>query len=302
MNAIADRVPTLLGGSADLAPSTKTLLRDAGDFGPGAYAGRNFHFGVREHAMGSVANGIALHGGAIPYTATFLLFSDYMRPAIRLGALMGQRVVYVFTHDSVGLGQDGPTHQPIEQLLGLRAIPNLEVIRPADATETAEAWKVALCRRNGPTALALSRQNLPVLDRSTLAPASGVQKGGYVLWDADANPAVILLASGSEVVIALDAGKLLQEQGIPARVVSLPAWGLFDAQPEEYRQRVLPSEIKARVSIEASSPLGWERYVGLEGKAIGVPHFGASAPGEVLYEKFRLTPQRVAEEALALLS
>ena len=302
MNAIAANVPTLLGGSADLAPSTKTLLRDAGDFGPGAYAGRNFHFGVREHAMGSVANGIALHGGAIPYTATFLLFSDYMRPAIRLGALMGQRVVYVFTHDSVGLGQDGPTHQPIEQLLGLRAIPNLEVIRPADATETAEAWKVALCRQNGPTALALSRQNLPVLDRSTLAPASGVQKGGYVLWEADANPAVILLASGSEVVIALDAGKLLEEQGIPARVVSLPAWGLFDAQPEEYRQRVLPPEIKARVSIEASSPMGWERYVGLEGKAIGVPHFGASAPGEVLYEKFRLTPQRVVEEALSLLS
>ncbi len=300
MNAIAERVPTLLGGSADLAPSTKTLLRDVADFGPQQYGGRNFHFGVREHAMGSVANGMALHGGTIPYTATFLLFSDYMRPAMRLGALMGQRVVYVFTHDSVGLGQDGPTHQPIEQLLGLRAIPNLEVIRPADATETAEAWKVALCRRDGPTALALSRQNLPVLDRSALAPASGVQRGGYTLWEAGPSPEVIILATGSEVAIALEGGKLLQERGITARVVSLPAWGLFDSQPQEYRDSVLPPEVKARVSIEASSPLGWERYVGLEGKAIGVPHFGASAPGEVLYEKFGLTAERVVEVAVSL--
>ena len=301
MNAITKRLPTLIGGSADLAPSTKTLLLDRGHFGPGAYSGHNFHFGVREHAMGAVANGMALHGGVIPFTATFLIFSDYMRPAMRLGALMGQRVVYVFTHDSVALGQDGPTHQPIEQLLGLRAIPNLEVIRPADATETAEAWKVALGRRHGPTALALSRQNLPVLDRSALAPAEGVQRGGYVLWEADPSPQVIVIASGSEVPIALEGGRMLKEQGISARVVSIPAWGLFDAQPESYRKSVLPPEIRARVSIEASSPMGWERYVGLEGTAIGVPHFGASAPGDVLYEKFGLTAERVVQEAKQLL-
>ncbi len=301
MNAITKQLPTLIGGSADLAPSTKTLLTDRGHFGPGQYSGHNFHFGVREHAMGAVANGMALHGGVIPFTATFLIFSDYMRPAIRLGALMGQRVVYVFTHDSVGLGQDGPTHQPIEQLLGLRAIPNLEIIRPADATETAEAWKVALGRRNGPTALALSRQNLPVLDRSALAPAAGVQRGAYVLWESNPSPDVIVIASGSEVPIALEGGRMLQEQGISARVVSMPAWGLFDAQPETYRNEVLPPEIKARVSIEASSPMGWERYVGLEGTAIGIPHFGASAAGEVLYEKFGLTAERVAQEAKRLL-
>ena len=300
MNAISERVPTLLGGSADLAPSTKTLLRDEGHFGSDNYSGRNLHFGVREHAMGSVANGMALHGGVIPYTATFLIFSDYMRPAIRLAALMGLRVVYVFTHDSVALGQDGPTHQPIEQLLGLRAIPNLAVLRPADATETAEAWKVALERRQGPTILVLSRQNLPVLDRETLAPAEGVQQGGYTLWQATDSPSVILIATGSEVPIALEGGKLLQEKSISARVVSMPSWELFDAQPEDYRNSVLPLEVKARVSIEASTPLGWERYVGLEGTAIGVPHFGASAPAEVLYEKFGLTPERVADEAMRL--
>lgn len=300
MNAIAERVTTLVGGSADLAPSTKTLLKDRGDFGSDDYSGRNFHFGVREHAMGSIANGMALHGGVIPYTATFLIFSDYMRPAIRLGALMGLRVVYVFTHDSVALGQDGPTHQPIEQLLALRAIPNLVVLRPADATETAEAWKVALERRQGPTVLALSRQNLPVLERTILAPSEGVQRGGYTLWQATDSPSVILIATGSEVPLALEGGKLLEEQGISARVVSMPSWELFDAQPEDYRNSVLPPGTKARVSIEASTPLGWERYVGLEGTAIGVPHFGASAPAEVLYEKFGLTPERVVEEATRL--
>ena len=300
MNAIAERVPTLLGGSADLAPSTKTLLRDRGDYGKGDYAANNFHFGIREHAMGSIANGMALHGGTIPYTATFLIFSDYMRPAIRLGALMGLRVVYVFTHDSVGLGQDGPTHQPIEQLMGLRAVPNLVVLRPADATETAEAWKVALGRRNGPTVLSLTRQNLPVLDRSVLAPAQGVQRGGYTLWESAESPDVIILATGSEVPIALKGGKLLHKQGVAARVISMPSWELFDAQPEDYRNSVLPPEITARVSIEASSPLGWEHYVGTQGVAIGLPHFGASAPGEVLYEKYDLTPERVVKEACRL--
>jgi transketolase len=225
-----------------------------------------------------------------------------MHPAIRLGALMEQRVVYIFTHDSIGLGQDGPTHQPIEQLLGLRAVPNLVVLRPADATETVEAWKIALERRHGPTALALSRQNLPVLDRSALAPAEGVQRGGYILWEAPGGLDVILIATGSEVHTVLEAGQSLQEKGVSARVVSLPSWELFDAQPVEYRNSVLPRQVKARVSLEAATPLGWEKYVGMDGAAIGLPHFGASAPAEVLYEKFGLTPQRVMEEALRLKS
>jgi transketolase len=301
MNVIVNRVHAFMGGSADLAPSTKTLLKDHGNYGFEEYCGHNFHFGVREHAMGAIANGIALHGGAIPYTATFLIFSDYMRPAIRLGALMGLRVIYIFTHDSIGLGQDGPTHQPIEQLLALRAIPNLVVLRPADATETVEAWKIALERRHGPTALALSRQNLPVLDRSTLAPAEGVQRGGYILWEASTVPQVILIGTGSEVPIALEGGKQLQERGVSARVVSMPSWELFDAQPKVYRDAILPPELKARLSIEAATPLGWERYVGTEGIAIGVSHFGASAPAEVLYQKFGLTPQRVVEEASRLI-
>ncbi|MCH7620716.1 MAG: transketolase, partial [Chloroflexi bacterium] len=257
--------------------------------------------GVREHAMGSVANGMALHGGVLPYTATFLIFADYMRPAIRLGALMGLRVVYLFTHDSVGLGQDGPTHQPIEQLLGLRAVPNVVVLRPADATETVEAWKIAVERRDGPCVLALTRQNLPVLNRSELAPASGVRQGGYLLWQATEDPEVILIATGSEVPIILEAGKTLQEKGISARVVSMPSWELFDDQPEEYRESVLPARVTARVSLEAGTSLGWERYVGPRGQAIGVDHFGASAPIEVLYEKFGLTSERVVEEATRLL-
>ena len=297
MNAIVERVHAFTGGSADLAPSTKTLLKDHGHYGFEEYCGHNMHFGVREHAMGAIANGMALHGGTIPYTATFLIFSDYMRPAIRLGALMEQRVVYIFTHDSIGLGEDGPTHQPIEHLMGLRAIPNLAVIRPADATETTEAWRVALERRHGPTVLVLSRQNLPVLDRATLAPASGVQRGGYVLWEADRQPEVILIGTGSEVHIALEAGKILEEKGIPSRVVSLPSWELFDAQDVEYHESVLPSSIRARISIEAATSLGWERYVGLDGMAIGLARFGASAPAGVLYEKFGFTPQRVVEEA-----
>lgn len=299
MNAIANRVHAFTGGSADLAPSTKTTLKDHGNYGFQDYCGHNMHFGVREHAMGAIANGMALHGGAIPYTATFLIFSDYMRPAIRLGALMAQRVIYIFTHDSIGLGEDGPTHQPIEQLMGLRAVPGLVVLRPADATETAEAWRVAMERR-GPTALALSRQNLPVLDRSALAPAGGVRRGGYVLWGAD-SPDVILIGTGSEVHVALDAGRRLQEQGLAARVVSLPSWELFDAQPQAYRDSVLPTNVRRRVSIEAGSPLGWERYVGLDGVAIGLSHFGASAPAPVLYQQFGLTAERMVEEARRLL-
>ena len=300
MNAIADQVHTFIGGSADLAPSTKTLLKDHGHYGFEDYCGHNMHFGVREHAMGSIANGMALHGGTLPYTATFLIFSDYMRPPMRLAALMEQRVVYIFTHDSIGLGEDGPTHQPIEQLLGMRGVPNLVVLRPADATESVEAWKVALERHHGPTALVLTRQNLPVLDRTVLAPASGAQKGGYTLWEAADQPKVILIGTGSELHIALEAGKLLQEKGVAARVVSMPSWELFDAQPAEYRNGVLPPHLKARISIEAATTLGWERYVGLDGVAIGLSHFGASAPAEVLYQKFGITAQRVVEEAIKL--
>jgi len=291
----------LMGGSADLAPSTKTILKDKGHYSFEEYGGHNMHFGIREHAMGAIANGMALHGGIIPYTATFLIFYDYMRPPVRLAALMGLRVIYIFTHDSIGVGEDGPTHQPIEQLMALRAVPNLVTIRPADATETVEAWKVALERHRGPTALIFSRQNLPVLDRTTLAPTSGAQYGGYVLWEAATPPDVILIGTGSEVHIALEAGKLLQEKGIVARVVSLTSWELFDAQPAEYRNTVLPPDIRARISIEAAASLGWERYVGLDGIAIGLSRFGASAPGKVIYEKLGLTAQHMVDEALKLL-
>jgi transketolase len=302
MNIISPRVHALVGGSADLAPSTKTILKDKGHFGSDDYQGHNLHFGVREHAMGAIASGMALHGGIIPYTATFLIFYDYMRPPVRLAALMKQRIIYIFSHDSVALGEDGPTHQPIEQLAGLRAVPNLTVIRPADATETVEAWRVALEHRHGPTALVLTRQKLPVLDRKELAPASGgVQRGGYILWQATESPEVILIGTGSEVHIALEAGRLLKEKGISARVVSLPSWELFDAQPAEYRENILPPELKARVSIEAAATLGWERYVGTEGVTIGLDHFGASAQGRVIYEHFGLTAERMADEALRLI-
>ena len=300
MNTIAPRLHSLMGGSADLSPSTKTILADKGDFNADNYGGHNLHFGIREHVMGGVANGMSLHGGIIPYTATFLIFYDYMRPPVRLAALMGLRVIFIFTHDSVGLGEDGPTHQPIEQLLGLRAVPGLVTLRPADATETAEAWKVALQRRHGPTALALSRQNLPVLDRETLAPASGVSRGGYVLWQAGDATDVILIGTGSEVHIALEAGKLLQVKNVSARVVSLPSWELFDAQPVDYRDSVLPPAIRKRVSIEAGAKLGWERYVGSDGVIIGLARFGASAPAPVIYEQLGLTARHMADEALRL--
>ncbi len=302
MNAIADNVPTLLGGSADLAPSTLTILNREGHIGPGEFNGRNLHFGVREHAMGAVANGIAIHGGAIPYTATFLIFSDYMRPAIRLGSLMGQQVIHVFTHDSIGLGEDGPTHQPIEHLMSLREMPGLAVIRPADATETAVAWQAALERRHGPTALALSRQNLPVLDRTALPPAQGVKRGGYVLWETEGRPQVILIATGSEVHVALEAAQTLDEEGIACRLVSMPSWELFEEQPQEYRQHVLPPDIRARVSVEAGATTGWERYVGLDGAAVGMETYGASAPGGVLFEQFGFTADRVAGEARKLVA
>ncbi|MCJ7808081.1 MAG: transketolase [Dehalococcoidia bacterium] len=300
MNTIVEKVHAFTGGSADLAPSTRTTLKDHGNYGFEEYCGHNMHFGVREHAMGAIANGMSLHGGVIPYTGTFLIFYDYMRPPVRLAALMGIRVIYIFTHDSVGMGEDGPTHQPIEQLMGLREVPNLVTIRPADATETVEAWKLAIERRYGPTAIVLSRQDLPILDRTELTPASGVQRGGYILWEAEASPEIIIIGTGSEVHIALEAGKLLQDKGINASVISLPSWELFDAQPDDYRKEVLPPEIRARISIEAGNPLGWERYVGLDGVTIGIPRFGASAPGNIVYNKLGLTVQHVVDEALKL--
>jgi transketolase len=299
LNALAPNLPALMGGSADLAPSTKTLLKEQGDFNAGDHTGRNLHFGVREHAMGSVANGMALHDGVIPYTATFLVFADYMRPAIRLAALMEQRVIFVFTHDSIGLGEDGPTHQPIEQLLSLRAIPNLTVIRPADARETAEAWRAALLQRKGPTALVLSRQNLPCLECDS--DWCGLSSGAYILWETNSKPEIILMGSGSETRYALEAGKQLADQGINVRVVSFPSWELFEKQTKEYRESILPNDVRARIAIEAATPLGWEKYVGLDGSVIGLDHFGASAPAATLYQKFGLTSEHIVAEAQRLL-
>ena len=299
MNAIAERVLALAGGSADLAPSTKTLLREPGE--PDAYApSRNMQFGVREHAMGAVAGGMALHGGVIPYTATFLIFSDYMRPPMRLAALMGLRVIYVFTHDSIGLGEDGPTHQAVEQLIGLRSVPNLNVIRPADATETAMAWRAAVERKDGPTALALTRQAQPVLDRSVHPPADGVLRGAYTLWESSESPEAIIIGTGSETQTALDAARMLAERGVAARAVSMPSWELFDAQPRAYRDATLPPDVAVRVSVEAGRTLGWERYVGARGIAIGVDSFGASAPYKRIFEEYGLTAERVAAAAEAL--
>ncbi len=301
MNALAPKVPNLTGGSADLAPSTKTILTNCGHFGCQNYAGQNIHFGVREHAMGAITSGMSLHGGLIPYTGTFLVFYDYMRPPVRLAAMMGIQVIYIFSHDSVGLGEDGPTHQPMEQLMGLRLVPNLVTIRPADATETVEAWKIALERRQGPTAIVLTRQKLPVFNRTGLAPAAGLKQGGYILWEASDKPSVIIIGTGSEVHLALKAARLLQGKGVKARVVSLPSWELFDAQSVDYRNQVLPPDIKARISIEAGVTLGWERYVGSDGIIIGLSRFGASAPYQTLYEKFGLTAPRIVAAALTLL-
>ena len=301
LNALADALPTLIGGSADLAPSNVTLLKGYDDFQAETPAGRNLRFGVREHAMGAILNGMALHGGVIPYGGTFLVFSDYMRPAVRLAAMMGVGVIYVWTHDSVWIGEDGPTHQPVEHLAALRAIPNLVLIRPCDANETAVAWKVALKRRGGPTALILTRQSLPVLDRSGMAGPEGLERGAYVLRDApEGRPDVILIGTGSEVHLALAAQEALAERGVRARVVSMPSWELFDAQPEEYRNRVLPPDVLARLAIEAAVSMGWERYVGPEGDVMSIERFGASAPYKVLMEKFGFTPEAVVERALRL--
>jgi transketolase len=295
-------VPWLVGGAADLAPSTKTRLtfEGAGDFTAETYGGRNLHFGVREHTMGSILNGLA-HCKIRPYGSGFLIFSDYARPAIRLSALMEIPVIHIFTHDSIGVGEDGPTHQPVEQVASLRAIPGLIVLRPADANEVIEAWRVIMQLHHEPAALILSRQALPTLDRSRYAPASGVARGAYVLADADnGQPEVLLLATGSEVQLCVAAYEQLKSEGIKARVVSMPSWELFERQDEAYKESVIPPSVIARVAVEQGSTLGWTRYVGLRGEIIGMDTFGASAPLQALQEKFGFTPERIVATAKEL--
>ncbi len=299
VNALAPVVPELIGGSADLAGSNNTTIKGSGALHAGDFRGRNVHYGIREHAMGAAMNGMALHGGLIPFAGTFLVFADYMRPAIRLAALMGQHVIYVFTHDSIGLGEDGPTHQPIEHLGALRCIPNLLVIRPGDAHEVAEAWRTAVAHRSGPVALILTRQKLPLIDRTEHAAASGAQRGAYVLADAPA-PQVVLMATGSEVAVALGARAVLADRGIAARVVSMPSLELFAQQDETYRASVLPAGVP-RLAIEAGHPQSWYRWVGAAGDIVGLDHFGASAPAPRLFTEFGFTPEHVAERAVALL-
>ncbi len=301
LQVLSAELPGLAGGSADLHPSTKTYVKSEEAAQKDAYAGRNLHFGVREHGMGGILNGMALHGGFIPYGGTFLVFSDYMRPSVRLAALSGLQVIYVFTHDSVFLGEDGPTHEPIEHFAALRTMPNLHVIRPADAAETAVAWLMALERKDGPTALLLTRQNVPVLDRSKLSSADMVRRGGYALLDAD-DPEIILLGSGSEVHVAVEAAGLLAEEGRRVRVVNLACWEVFDAQPEAYRQEVLPKSVKRRLAVEAGASFGWDKYVGPKGAVLGVDRYGFSAPWKVIAEKLGFTVEGVAERARQLLS
>ena len=315
LNALAKRIPNIIGGSADLNPSTNTALKGMGDFQPAefagpatlgavggewSYAGKNVAFGVREHAMGAAVNGMAAHGGVLPFSATFLVFSDYMKPAIRLGALSGLKVIYVFTHDSVGVGEDGPTHEPVEHLAGLRAIPGLTVMRPADPNETSEAWAFAI-EHNGPTLFALTRQNVPHLDRSN-AKQPGVAKGAYILSEAEGGvPEVILIATGSEVSLCVEAQAKLKTYGVKARVVSMPSWELFTAQGDAYRETVLPKAVKKRVTVEAASTFGWHRWAGDEGTVIGIDHYGASAPGEEILKNFGFTAAHVTSAALRLL-
>jgi len=300
LNAIAKNIPTMIGGDADLAGSTKTLIKDEAFTGPGEPTARNLRFGVREHGMGAIVNGLALHGGIIrPYSATFLTFSDYMRPSMRLGSIMGIKTLYVFTHDSIGVGEDGPTHQPVEQVMSLRAMPKMTLFRPADAQETAAAWRTAMMI-DGPVTLVFTRQNLPVFENHEQV-HEGVAHGGYVLADCEGTPQVILVSSGSEVHIAHEAYNILMDEGIKARVVSIPSWELFDAQDDTYKESVLPAKVTNRVSIEAGVTLGWQKYTGLNGINIGVDRFGASAPYKDVYEDYGLTAEKVVEAAKSLL-
>lgn len=303
LNGIAKQVPFFIGGSADLAGSNKTTIKNTDDFGKNNYAGKNIWFGVREFAMGAALNGMALHGGLRVFGGTFFVFSDYLRPAIRLAALMGLPVTYVFTHDSIAVGEDGPTHEPVEQLASLRAMPNLSVIRPADGNETAAAWKLAVSSTDKPTALVLTRQNLPTIDQAPEKAYEGVEKGGYVVVEAaDAQPEALLLASGSEVGLAIEAQKALEKEGIRASVVSLPAWDRFDQQSDEYKESVLPKAVRARIAIEMGASLGWERYTGLDGDVIAIDKFGASAPGETIIEKYGFTVSNVVSRVKAKLN
>jgi len=302
INALAAKLPELVGGSADLAPSTKTWIDGVPAFEPETYEGKNFHFGVREHAMGGVVNGMAVHGGVIPYAATFLTFADYMREPIRLSALSHYPSIWIFTHDSIGVGEDGPTHQPVEQLASLRAIPGMVVIRPADANETAVAWKLAISRRRGPTLLAFTRQNVPILDRSLYAPADGLERGAYILADlGEGDPELILMGSGSEVNLIVEAGLRLAAEAVSVRLVSFPSWELFEMQDSSYREQVLPSMTKARLAVEAGVSMGWERWVGEKGGVMGVDRFGASAPYEIIYRELGLTVGNIIERASKLL-
>ncbi|HMV29606.1 MAG TPA: transketolase C-terminal domain-containing protein, partial [Anaerolineales bacterium] len=291
INALAAKLPELIGGSADLAPSNNTKIDGSPAFQKDSPAGRNFHFGVREHGMGSVLNGMAIFGGVIPYGATFLVFADYMRASVRLAALSHYPTIFIFTHDSVGLGEDGPTHQPVEHLASLRIIPNLVVLRPADANETAQAWKAAIARRDGPTVLALTRQNVPTMDGPAL-----VEKGAYVLKDFG-TPEIILMASGSEVGLVMDAAQKLADEGKGVRVVSFPSWELFEKQDEAYRESVLPKSIQKRLAVEAGSSIGWERYAK---SVIGIDRFGASAPAKTIFEKLGFTVENVVAKAKEL--
>jgi transketolase len=301
LNAIAKRVPWLMGGSADLAPSNNTLLEGSGDFGPDDYAARNVRWGVREHLMAAASSGMALHGGIRPYAATFFVFTDYARPAIRLAALMRLPVIYVMTHDSIGLGEDGPTHQPVEHLAALRAVPGLRLIRPADANETVEAWREAISRTDGPTMLVLTRQSVPVLRVDGPGRAIGLHMGAYILEDADdARPDLILIASGSEVAIALAARQQLMSEGIGTRVVSMPSWEVFREQERAYQHEVLPPEITRRLAIEAGSPLGWREWVGDAGEVIGIEGFGASAPAGELFEQYGFTVENIVQTGLRM--
>jgi transketolase len=316
LSAIAPKLPAISGGSADLDPSTFTAVAGLGVFSPTNepdeqgdsdevwnYAGRNLHFGVREHAMGAIANGMAAHGGFIPYTATFMVFYDYMRPPIRLAAIMGLHVINVFTHDSIAVGEDGPTHEPVEQLVGLRSVPNLNVIRPGDANETAVAWKVAIETNDRPTALVFSRQNVPTLDRRLFSSAEGLRRGAYVLLDAQGGaPEIILIGTGAETGVVAQAVQRLQAEGIRARAISMPSWELFAAQDQVYRDSVLPPHVKLRLAVEAGCSLGWERWVGDAGMTLTVDRYGASAPGAIVLEQYGFTIDNVIAKTKLLLS
>jgi transketolase len=300
LNAIAAQIPFLIGGSADLSPSTDTILNNFDSFSADHYDGRNFHFGIREHSMGAILNGIALTKGFIPYGATFLIFSDYMRPPMRLAAISKIKPIYVFTHDSIGLGEDGTTHQPIEQLAGLRSVPNMTVIRPADANETSQAWRVALEHNGGPVAIVLTRQGIPVIDQTKFAKASGLEKGAYILSDPATTPDVILIGTGSEVSLLIKAQEKLKEKSIQARVVSMPSWELFEKQDAAYKESVFPKNIRKRLSVEAASTFGWIKYVTEDGKSLGINHFGESAPAEELFKEFGFTVENIVTLAAYL--